>query len=125
MNDRTPPANETLEVIAEIATARSDLVSRSREGKLQRDDLEEGTFTISNLGMFGVESFTAVLNPPQAAIVAVGATVERAVPLDGELVVRPLVTLTATFDHRAVDGAPAAEFLQAVKDRLEEPALLL
>jgi pyruvate dehydrogenase E2 component (dihydrolipoamide acetyltransferase) len=111
--------------LAEIATARSDLVSRSREGKLQRDDLEEGTFTISNLGMFGVESFTAVLNPPQAAIVAVGATVERAVPLDGELVVRPLVTLTATFDHRAVDGAPAAEFLQAVKDRLEEPALLL
>jgi pyruvate dehydrogenase E2 component (dihydrolipoamide acetyltransferase) len=111
--------------LAEIATARADLVSRSREGKLQRADLEEGTFTISNQGMFGVDSFTAVLNPPQAAIVAVGATVERAVPLGGELVVRPLVTLTATFDHRAVDGAPAAEFLQAVKERLEEPALLL
>jgi pyruvate dehydrogenase E2 component (dihydrolipoamide acetyltransferase) len=111
--------------LAEIATARADLVSRSRDGKLQRNDLEEGTFTISNLGMFGVDSFTAVLNPPQAAILAVGATVERAVPLDGELVVRPLVTLTATFDHRAVDGAPAAEFLQAVKERLEEPALLL
>ena len=75
--------------------------------------------------MFGVDSFTAVLNPPQAAILAVGATVDRAVPLDGELVVRPMVTLTATFDHRAVDGAPAAEFLQAVKERLEEPALLL
>jgi pyruvate dehydrogenase E2 component (dihydrolipoamide acetyltransferase) len=111
--------------LAQIATARADLVSRSREGKLRREDLEEGTFTISNLGMFGVDSFTAVLNPPQAAIVAVGATVERAVPLDGELVVRPLVALTATFDHRAVDGAPAAEFLQAVKERLEEPALLL
>jgi pyruvate dehydrogenase E2 component (dihydrolipoamide acetyltransferase) len=111
--------------LAEIATRRADLVSRSREGKLQRVDLEEGTFTISNLGMFGVDSFTAVLNPPQAAILAVGATVERAVPLDSELVVRPLVTLTATFDHRAVDGAPAAEFLQAVKERLEEPALLL
>jgi pyruvate dehydrogenase E2 component (dihydrolipoamide acetyltransferase) len=111
--------------LAEIATARADVVSRSRDGKLQREDLEEGTFTISNLGMFGVESFTAVLNPPQAAILAVGATVERAVPVDGELVVRPLVTLTATFDHRAVDGAPAAEFLQAVKERLEEPALLL
>jgi pyruvate dehydrogenase E2 component (dihydrolipoamide acetyltransferase) len=111
--------------LAEVATTRADLVSRSRDGKLQRADLEEGTFTISNLGMFGVESFTAVLNPPQAAILAVGATVERAVPLDGELVVRPMVTLTATFDHRAVDGAPAAEFLQAVKQRLEEPALLL
>jgi pyruvate dehydrogenase E2 component (dihydrolipoyllysine-residue acetyltransferase) len=111
--------------LAEIAVARADLVSRSREGKLQRGDLEEGTFTISNLGMFGVESFTAVLNPPQAAIIAVGAAVERPVPVDGELVVRPLVRLTATFDHRAVDGAPAAEFLQAVKERLEEPALLL
>jgi pyruvate dehydrogenase E2 component (dihydrolipoamide acetyltransferase) len=111
--------------LAEVATTRAHLVSRSRDGKLQRADLEEGTFTISNLGMFGVESFTAVLNPPQAAILAVGATVERAVPLDGELVVRPMVTLTATFDHRAVDGAPAAEFLQAVKQRLEEPTLLL
>src|SRR5207253_4355964 len=86
--------------LAEIAQARSDVVSRAREGKLQRQDLEDGTFTISNLGMFGVDSFTAVLNPPQAAIVAVGATEERPVAVEGELVVRPMVTLTATFDHR-------------------------
>jgi pyruvate dehydrogenase E2 component (dihydrolipoamide acetyltransferase) len=111
--------------LAEIAVARSDVVMRAREGKLQREDLEEGTFTISNLGMFRVESFTAVLNPPQAAILAVGATEERAVPAGGELVVRPLMTLTATFDHRAVDGAPAAGFLQSVKELLEEPALML
>ncbi len=111
--------------LAEIAAARSDLVTRAREGKLQRADLEEGTFTISNLGMFRVEQFTAVLNPPQAAIVAVGAIEERAVPLDGEIAVRPMMTLTATFDHRAVDGAPAAEFLQSVKELLEEPGLML
>ena len=66
-----------------------------------------------------------MLNPPQAAIVAVGATEERAVALDGEVVVRPTMTITATFDHRAVDGAPAADFLQTVKEYLEEPALLL
>jgi pyruvate dehydrogenase E2 component (dihydrolipoamide acetyltransferase) len=111
--------------LAEIAAARADVVGRAREGKLQREDLEDGTFTISNLGMFRVESFTAVLNPPQAAIVAVGATEERPVAVDGELVVRPMLTLTATFDHRAVDGAPAADFLQTVKQLLEEPALML
>ena len=111
--------------LAEIAAARADVVGRARDGKLARDDLEDGTFTISNLGMFRVESFTAVLNPPQAAIVAVGATEEKPVALDGEVVVRPILTLTATFDHRAVDGAPAAEFLQTVKELLEEPGLML
>ncbi len=111
--------------LTEIATARSDIVSRAREGKLTRDDLENGTFTISNLGMFRVERFTAVLNPPQAAIVAIGATEERAVAVAGELVVRPTMTITGTFDHRAVDGAPAAEFLQTLKELLEEPALML
>ena len=111
--------------LTEIAAARADIVSRAREGKLQRDDLEDGTFTISNLGMYRVERFTAVLNPPQAAIVAVGATEERAVAVDGEVVVRPTMTITGTFDHRAVDGAPAADFLQTVKELLEEPALML
>jgi pyruvate dehydrogenase E2 component (dihydrolipoamide acetyltransferase) len=111
--------------LAEIAAARADIVSRAREGKLVRDDLENGTFTISNLGMFQVERFTAVLNPPQAAIVAVGATEERAVAVGGEVEVRPTMTITGTFDHRAVDGAPAAEFLQTLKELLEEPALML
>jgi pyruvate dehydrogenase E2 component (dihydrolipoamide acetyltransferase) len=111
--------------LSEIAAARSDIVTRAREGKLQRADLEEGTFTISNLGMYRVESFTAVLNPPQAAIIAIGSIEERAVPAGGEIAVRPMMTLTATFDHRAVDGAPAAEFLQTVKELLEEPGLML
>jgi pyruvate dehydrogenase E2 component (dihydrolipoamide acetyltransferase) len=111
--------------LSEIAAARADIVGRAREGKLERGDLEHGTFTISNLGMYRVERFTAVLNPPQAAIVAIGATEERAVAVDGEVLVRPTMTITGTFDHRAVDGAPAADFLQTVRELLEEPALIL
>ena len=111
--------------LTEIAGVRADLVGRARESKLRTEDLEGGTFTISNLGMYAVDSFTAVLNPPQAAIVAVGATEERVVPAGGETAVRPMVTLTATFDHRAVDGAPAAAFLQTLKESLEDPGLAL
>jgi pyruvate dehydrogenase E2 component (dihydrolipoamide acetyltransferase) len=111
--------------LTEIAAARADIVGRARDNKLRAEDLEGGTFTISNLGMYAVESFTAVLNPPQAAIVAVGATVDRVVPREGEVAVRPMLTLTATFDHRAVDGAPAAAFLQTLKESLEDPGLAL
>src|SRR3954449_1228000 len=111
--------------VTEIAGVRADLVGRAREGKLRAEDLEGGTFTISNLGIFAVERFTAVLNPPQAAIVAVGATEERVVPVGGDTAVRPMVTLTGTFDHRAVDGAPAAAFLQTLKESLEDPGLAL
>ena len=92
--------------LAEVAAQRAGLVERARAGSLQLADLEGGTFTISNLGMFGVEQFTAILNPPQAAILAVGATADRPVARGGEVVVRPMMTVTATFDHRAVDGAP-------------------
>ena len=111
--------------IQEIAADRAALVGRAREGKLQRDDLADGTFTISNLGMFGIEQFVAVLNPPQAAILAVGATEPKPVVLDGEVVVRPLMSMTITCDHRAIDGADGAEFLRTVKELLEEPALAL
>jgi pyruvate dehydrogenase E2 component (dihydrolipoyllysine-residue acetyltransferase) len=111
--------------LAEIAAARAALVERARSQKLTQDDLAGGTFTISNLGMFGVEAFVAVLNPPQAAILAVGATEDRPVARDGAVVVRPTMTMTLTVDHRAVDGAPAAGFLQTVKAMLEEPGLAL
>ena len=111
--------------LAEIAAVRADLVDRARNQKLKADDMEGGTFTISNLGMFGVEAFVAVLNPPQAAILAVAATEERPVARDGDLVVRPMMTVTLTVDHRAVDGAPAAHFLGTVKSMLEEPGLAL
>jgi pyruvate dehydrogenase E2 component (dihydrolipoamide acetyltransferase) len=111
--------------IEEIAAARADVVSRTREGKLRTEDLEDGTFTISNLGMYGVERFTAVLNPPQAGILAVGAIEERAVVADGDLEIQPRMDMTLTVDHRSVDGATASEFLQTVKAFLEEPGLAL
>jgi pyruvate dehydrogenase E2 component (dihydrolipoamide acetyltransferase) len=111
--------------IAEIAAARAEVVQRARSGKLQQADLDGGTFTISNLGMFGIERFIAVLNPPQAAILAVGSTEEKAVVVDGQIVVRPRMELTLTCDHRAVDGATGAEFLRDVKAFLEEPGLAL
>jgi pyruvate dehydrogenase E2 component (dihydrolipoamide acetyltransferase) len=114
-----------LKTVAEIAAARADLVARARDGKLQTADLEGGTFTISNLGMYGVEQFVAVLNPPQAAILAVGAIEDRASARDGELVIRPLMTMTLTCDHRTIDGATAADFLRTVKEFLEEPGLAL
>ncbi|HEV2901819.1 MAG TPA: dihydrolipoamide acetyltransferase family protein [Gaiellaceae bacterium] len=111
--------------IHEIAAARVDVVDRARGGKLQQQDLEGGTFTISNLGMFGVENFIAVLNPPQVAILAVGAVEEKPVVRDGEIAARPLMSLTLTCDHRAVDGADAADFLRTVRSMLEEPGLAL
>jgi len=111
--------------LAEIAAVRADLVERARNQKLTGEDMAGGTFTISNLGMFGVESFTAVLNPPQAAILAVGATEDRPVARDGEVVIRPTMSMTLTVDHRAVDGAPAADFLRTVKAMLELPGLAL
>jgi pyruvate dehydrogenase E2 component (dihydrolipoamide acetyltransferase) len=111
--------------VAQIAAVRADLVSRARDGKLRSEDIEGGTFTISNLGMYEVDQFIAVLNPPQASILAVGATRDQVVPLDGELHVLPLMTLTLTCDHRAVDGATGADFLRTVKAFLELPGLAL
>ena len=111
--------------VAEIATDRAGLVERARSGKLQQQDLEGGTFTISNLGMYGVERFIAVLNPPQVSILAVGAVQEQPVVADGDVVVRPRMELTLTSDHRAVDGAVAAEFLATLKRFVETPALAL
>ena len=111
--------------IPEIAAARADLVERARSGKLQQADLEGGSFTISNLGMYGVEQFVAVLNPPQAAILAVGAVQETPVARDGAVEIRPLMTMTLTCDHRSVDGATAADFLRTLKTFLEEPGLAL
>ena len=111
--------------IAELAAARADIVTRARENKLRQEDLEGGTFTISNLGMYGVEQFVAVLNPPQAAILAAGAIEQKAVPIETGFEARPLMTLTLTCDHRSLDGATAADFLRTVKAFLEEPGLML
>jgi pyruvate dehydrogenase E2 component (dihydrolipoamide acetyltransferase) len=111
--------------IQEIARARADLVGRARDGKLTLQDLEGGTFSVSNLGMYGVEQFVAVLNPPQVAILAVGTVVDRAVVVDREIDIAPTASFTLTCDHRAIDGADGAEFLQTFVDLVEHPALAL
>jgi pyruvate dehydrogenase E2 component (dihydrolipoamide acetyltransferase) len=111
--------------LVELAAERKSLVERTRQGKLSSDDLEGGTFTISNLGMYGVEQFIAVLNPPQVAILAVGAIEQQPVWQGDAFVPRPLMSLTLTCDHRAADGAEAAEFLRTVKTLIEEPGLAL
>jgi pyruvate dehydrogenase E2 component (dihydrolipoamide acetyltransferase) len=111
--------------IPEIAAARADIVTRARENKLRKEDLQDGTFTISNLGMFGVEEFIAVLNPPQVAILAVGAIEHRPVVIDNEFDIKPMMSVTLTCDHRAVDGAAGADFLRTLKSFLELPGLAL
>jgi pyruvate dehydrogenase E2 component (dihydrolipoamide acetyltransferase) len=111
--------------VQEVARARADLVGRAREGKLTREDLDGGTFTISNLGMFGVEQFVAVLNPPQVAILAVGAVKQTPVVVDGEVDVAPMMQVTLTCDHRAIDGADGADFLRTLVALVEQPALAL
>jgi pyruvate dehydrogenase E2 component (dihydrolipoamide acetyltransferase) len=111
--------------VQQIATVRADLVSRARAGKLQLADLDGGSFTISNLGMYGIEQFVAVLNPPQVAILAVGSIEERPHVVGGELIVAPVVTMTLTCDHRAIDGSEGADFLRTVKGFVETPALAL
>jgi 2-oxoglutarate dehydrogenase E2 component (dihydrolipoamide succinyltransferase) len=111
--------------VQQIATDRADLVTRARDGKLKLDDLEGGTFTVSNLGMYGIEQFIAVLNPPQVAILAVGSIEDRARVAGAELVVSPTMTMTLTCDHRAIDGSEGAEFLRDLKTFVEAPALAL
>ena len=111
--------------VQEIARARADLVGRARAGKLTLEDMQGGTFTISNLGMFGVDEFVAVLNPPQVAILAVGAVKPTPVVIEGEVDVAPLMHATLTCDHRAIDGADGAEFLRTLVALIEQPALAL
>ncbi|HKX47340.1 MAG TPA: dihydrolipoamide acetyltransferase family protein [Gaiellaceae bacterium] len=111
--------------VQQIAGDRADIVTRAREGKLKLADLEGGTFTISNLGMYGIEEFIAVLNPPQVAILAVGSIEDRPTAIEGEFAIVPTMTMTLTCDHRAIDGSEGAEFLRTVKSYVEAPALAL
>jgi pyruvate dehydrogenase E2 component (dihydrolipoamide acetyltransferase) len=109
-----------------IAARLADLTARAREGRLKLEDLQGGTFTVSNLGMFGIDHFTAILNPPQAAILAVGRVAKQAVVTDDDRVeVRPRSTLTLTADHRVLDGVSAARFLGTIQRALEHPGLLM
>lgn len=108
--------------LPEIAARRAEVVSKVRAGKIAISDVMGGTFTVSNLGMLGVRQFTAIINPPQAAILAVGSTEMRQVWNTGEPRWRPLCSFSLTCDHRATDGAHGARFLAALKTRLETPA---
>ena len=111
--------------LAELATRREDLVSRAQAGKLRPPDIQGGGFTISNLGMYGVDAFNAIVNPPQAAILAVGRIADRVVALNGQPAVQPTIVLTLSCDHRALDGARGAQFLGALAELIEEPLALL
>ena len=108
-----------------ISTRRREIAGAARSGRLRPEDVQGGTFTISNLGMYGVDAFQAIVNAPQAAILAVGRIVDRPWVVDGALVVRPVLTLTVSFDHRVVDGARGAEFLDTLAELIEEPTGLV
>lgn len=105
--------------VAQIASESADIVARARASRLTVDELRGGTFTITNLGMYEVDAFTPIVNPPQCAILGVGRILDRPVARDGRVVVRPTLALSLSFDHRIVDGAPAAAFLQQVKQAVE------
>ncbi len=112
--------------LSQIAAEINDLATRARDGQLAPTDVSDGTFTISNLGPFGVEQFTAIINPPQAAILAVGATQLEAIPdEDGQISARPIMRMTLSADHRIIDGAVAARYISDLKAVLEQPMLLL
>jgi pyruvate dehydrogenase E2 component (dihydrolipoamide acetyltransferase) len=111
--------------VREVAERRRDLVARARDGALRPEDVQGGTFTVSNLGMFGVDAFTAIVNGPQAAILAVGRVADRVVAVEGRPAVRPRMHLTLSCDHRVVDGARGARFLATLTELAEEPLRLV
>ena len=111
--------------LRELAVVARDLVARARSGSLQQHEIEGGTFSVSNLGMLGITSFQAIINPPEPGILAVGSVVERAIGVGGQVVVRPMMTVNLSVDHRAASGADGARLLQTVTRYLEHPLLLL
>jgi len=116
-----PNADKT--AVSDIATLRKELTERARSGKLKPADVTGGTFTITNLGMYGIDAFNAIILPPQAAILAVGRIADRVVAINGQPAVRPMMTLTLSGDHRVVDGAQAAVFLNDLAEAIRQPNL--
>ena len=111
--------------LAEIAQVRAELVQKARDRKLTMEEMRGSTFTISNMGMFGIDQVSAIIQPPEAAILAVSRIADRAVVRDGEIVIRPMMNLTISIDHRILDGVIAATFLQSLKNYIENPVNLL
>ena len=105
----------------EIAQARAGLAQRARENKSTMEEMTGSTFTISNLGMFGIDQFSAILQPPEAAVLAVGRTADKAVVRNGEIVIRPMMTLTLSIDNRVLDGTIGSQLLQSLKNYIENP----
>ena len=122
----TPVVREAdRKTVQEIADEVKNLSERARQGTLKMNEILGGTFSLSNLGMFGVDQFDAIINPPQGAILAVGSGEQRAVVRNGELTVATVISLTLSSDHRIIDGAVAAEFMSVLKGFLEQPATML
>ncbi len=117
--------NADMKGVAQISIEMKDLAGRAKDGKLKLDEFQGGGFTISNLGMFGVKEFAAIINPPQAMILAVGAGEERVVARNGQMVVRNMMSCTLAVDHRVVDGAMGAEFMRTLRAYVEQPAAML
>ncbi|MSP76934.1 MAG: pyruvate dehydrogenase complex dihydrolipoamide acetyltransferase [Rhodospirillaceae bacterium] len=117
--------NADMKGLAQIASEMKDLAARAKIGKLKLEEFQGGGFTISNLGMFGVTSFAAIINPPQAMILAVGVGEERVVARKGEMVIRSMMNCTLAVDHRVVDGAMGAQYLQTLRGYIEQPASML
>jgi pyruvate dehydrogenase E2 component (dihydrolipoamide acetyltransferase) len=111
--------------LREIGAETRDLVARARDGKLRQSEIEGGTFTVSNMGMFDVAAFSAIINPPESTILAVSSIVERPAVRDGAVVPRQIMSVTLSCDHRACSGADGARLLQTIKRHLEAPTLLL
>ena len=109
----------------EIAQSRSSVVEKGRKGKLTPDEITGSTFTLSSLGMYGIEEFTSIINIPESAILAVGAILDKPVVIDKEIVVRPVMKITLSYDHRLIDGAKAAAFMMTLKEFLENPSSVI
>ena len=105
--------------MATLVRKANDFAGRARDKKLELSEIQGGTFTITNLGAFGIESFTPIINPPELGILGVGRIIEKPVMIDGEVLGRSMITLSLTFDHRLIDGAPAARFLQSITQLIE------
>jgi pyruvate dehydrogenase E2 component (dihydrolipoamide acetyltransferase) len=112
--------NADQKTLKEIDTSLVELTEKARQTRLSKEEVTGGTFTVTNLGMFGVDFFIPIINPPEAAILAVGRIVEKPVAIDGKVEIRPVITVSMAYDHRIIDGAPAGQFLRSVKEKIEK-----
>ena len=126
--DRYPPQNRSkvkkkadTKSIQEISEEFADLAKRAQKGKLHREEILGGTFSVSNLGMFGIKHFEAIINPPQGAILAIGGAIEKIIASEGKPLTANIMSVSLSCDHRVIDGVVGAKFLQALRKRVEEP----